>query len=67
MHALILRDFFFSDGVDCPFVSALVLPQRVFGDLGDSECCGIKGFLFLMHNVPNELLIHLTFGISTHT
>jgi hypothetical protein len=31
MHALSLLGFFFSDGVDCPFVSALVLQQGVFG------------------------------------
>ncbi len=35
MHALSLRGFFFSGGVDCSFVSALVSQQGVFGDLGD--------------------------------
>ncbi len=38
MHALSLRGFFFSDGADYPLVSALVLPQGVFGDLGNMSC-----------------------------
>jgi hypothetical protein len=35
MHALSLRGLLFLDGVECSFVSALVMLQGVFGDSGN--------------------------------